>query len=158
MKTKTERRDEASGLPLYVPKKGEKMVVVRRAYVEISIASSNYANPLYLVHYPDGHTLSTMHEAKAKQEADKFNKAQRDTAQPTSLGVCIKHLEIALKGRDEARAHAERLAKAAKLGLERLEWQIACLNERGEHVAKHVIDAEEEIREALAAWEKLKSA
>ena len=54
---------------------------------------------------------------------------------------------------DRYKAHAERLAEAAKLGLERLEWQIAYLNERGKYVAKFMIDAEEKIREALAAWE-----
>lgn len=46
------------------------------AYVEESWAASNYANPLYIVHYPDGETYSTMQKTMAERVAKEYNEAQ----------------------------------------------------------------------------------
>jgi len=43
------------------------------AYVEESNDPANYANPLFIVHYPDGHTFSTMQKQVAQRLADAFN-------------------------------------------------------------------------------------
>lgn len=54
----------------------------RLAYVEKSTDSANYANPLYIVHYPDGTKYSTMQEAHARKTADNFNASAPAQAQP----------------------------------------------------------------------------
>jgi hypothetical protein len=54
---------------------------------------------------------------------------------------------------EQLQAHADKLAEALKVGIERLEWHIAMRNERGQYVPKFEIDAEEQMREALAAYE-----
>ena len=46
-----------------------------KAYVEESQDSSNYANPLFIVHYPDGQTYSTIQKALADKVAKEFNEA-----------------------------------------------------------------------------------
>lgn len=43
------------------------------AYVEESNDPSNHANPLFIVHYPDGSTFSTMQKQVAEREATKYN-------------------------------------------------------------------------------------
>ncbi len=55
------------------------------AYYDESTDSSNYANPLYIVTYPDGHTLSTMEERVAQKEVIKFNSKQGEKTQPQRL-------------------------------------------------------------------------
>ena len=47
---------------------------MNKAYVEESWNSANYANPLFIVHYPDGRTLSTMEKTVAEEHAKQYNK------------------------------------------------------------------------------------
>jgi hypothetical protein len=67
---------------------------------------------------------------------------------PISLNICLKHLEIALKGRDEAKAQAKRLAEALKDLLNKIDNitsdQFALAAEKSER---------ESARKALAQWE-----
>ncbi len=57
----------------------------RLAYYDESTDSSNYANPLYIVTYPDGHTLSTMQESLAQKKVIEFNSKQGEKTQPQRL-------------------------------------------------------------------------
>lgn len=47
------------------------------AYVEESHDSANYANPLFIVHYPDGKTYSTMQKELAVKIAKEYNNTSK---------------------------------------------------------------------------------
>ncbi len=76
-----------------------------KAHYVKSEKASNYANPLYIVTYPDGHTLSTMQESVAIKEVSKFNKAQQ--GEPTSFSEWLDRNQDSIEPLDRTEATAQ---------------------------------------------------
>jgi hypothetical protein len=90
-----------------------------KAYVKKSCDSANYANPLYIVHYPDGRTLSTMQKSKAYRERDLYNsiipKSQGKPELPKNLTANWKRgLPINDPNRETAQRHKPELSETRR--------------------------------------------